>query len=175
MGSPPRGSAAQRSSGSSRPRYQSSRPPITPQGSVYHGPRGTRQRGNGLKGPSRKGPGYPVRARSINFQSNRNRIFGIDRQLLILGALAVVLLVLVVAGVSSCVRSCSSSGSGGDANPVDSRVAAGVSEELTGKFATGLNRDEKLAQIAATADKYSDQGLLELALDVPEAIDFVAS
>ena len=163
------------SSGSSRPRYQSSRPPITPQGSVYHGPRGTRQRGNGLKGPSRKGPGYPVRARSINFQSNRNRIFGIDRQLLILGALAVVLLVLVVAGVSSCVRSCSSSGSGGDANPVDSRVAAGVSEELTGKFATELNRDEKLAQIAATADKYSDQGLLELALDVPEAIDFVAS
>lgn len=159
--------------GGSYSHSQGTRRPITPQG-TYHGPRGTRQRGT-LKGPSRKGPGYPVRARSINFQGNRNRIFGIDRQLLILGALAVVLLVLLIVGVSSCVRGCTSDAQAGDVNPVDARVAAGVSEELTNQFAEELNRDEKLAAIAASADRYADQGLLELALTVPEAIDFVAS
>lgn len=85
-----------------------------------------------------------------------------------------VLLVLVIVGVSSCVRGCSSDPAQ-SANPVDSRVAAGVSEELTQQFATELNRDEKLASIAATADRYADTGLLELALSVPEAIDFVAA
>ena len=159
--------------GGSYSHAQGSRRPITPQG-TYHGPRGTRQRST-LKGPSRKGPGYPVRARSINFQGNRNRIFGIDRRLVILGALAVVLLVLLIVGISSCVRGCTSEQQTGDVNPVDARVAAGVSEELTNQFAEQLNQDEKLAAIAASADSYSDQGLLELALTVPEAIDFVAS
>ena len=160
--------------GSTRSHYQGTRRPITPQG-TYHGPRGTRQRG-GLKGPSRKGPGYPVRARSINFQNGRNRIFGIDRQLFILGALAIVLLVLLIVGISSCVRGCTSSDQqSADVNPVDARVAVGVSEELTNRFAEQLNQDEKLAAIAASADRYTDQSLLELALDVPEAIDFVAA
>lgn len=166
----PRGGSGR--SGGGRP--QGSRRPITPQG-TYHGPRGTRQRGGGLKGPSRKGPGYPVRARSINFQNGRNRIFGIDRRALILGALAVVLLVLLVVGISSCVRSCSGERSSGEANPVDARVAAGVSEELTTQLADRLDQDEKLAAIAASANRYEDPELIELALNVPEAIDFVAS
>lgn len=168
-----RGSSG-RSGGGSHQHPQGSRRPITPQG-TYHGPRGTRQRGGGLKGPSRKGPGYPVRARSINFQNNRNRVLGVDRRVLILGALAVVLLVLLVVGISSCVRGCSSEGSSGETNPVDARVAAGVSEDLTSQFAERLDQDEKLAAIAASADRYPDQELLELALNVPEAIDFVAA
>lgn len=149
-----------------------------PSQTPYHGPTGTRSRGGGMRGPGHRGRGgrggYPLRSRSINFQGGRNRVFGIDRQLLILGALAVVLLVLVIVGVSSCVRGCSSDPAQ-SANQVDSRVAAGVSEELTQQFATELNRDEKLAGIAATADRYADTGLLELALSVPEAIDFVAA
>lgn len=149
-----------------------------PSQTAYHGPTGTRSRGGGMRGPGHRGRGgrggYPLRSRSINFQGGRNRVLGIDRQLLILGALAVVLLVLVIVGVSSCVRGCSSDPAQ-SANPVDSRVAAGVSEELTQQFATELNRDEKLASIAATADRYADTGLLELALSVPEAIDFVAA
>lgn len=147
-----------------------------PSQTTYHGPTGTRSRGGGVRGHRGRGGrgGYPLRSRSINFQGGRNRIFGIDRQLLILGALAVVLLVLVIVGVSSCVRGCSSEPvqSG---NQIDSRVAAGVSEELTQQFATELNRNEKLAAIAASADRYADAGLLELALRVPEAIDFVAA
>ena len=122
-----------------------------PSQTAYHGPTGTRSRGGGMRGPGHRGRGgrggYPLRSRSINFQGGRNRVFGIDRQLLILGALAVVLLVLVIVGVSSCVRGCSSDPAQ-SANPVDSRVAAGVSEELTQQFATELNRDEKLAGIA---------------------------
>lgn len=167
-----RGSSSR--SGGSYSHSQGSHRPITPQG-TYHGPRGTRQRGGGLKGPSRKGPGYPVRARSINFQNGRNRVLGIDRRMLILGALAVVLLVLLIVGVSSCVRGCSSQDQTGEVNPVDARVAAGVSEELTTQFADELNRGEKLASIAASADRYEDPELLELALTVPESIDFVAA
>ena len=159
--------------GGTYPHAQGGRRPITPQG-TYHGPRGTRQRG-GLKGPSRKGPGYPVRARSINFQGGRNRVLGVDRRLLVLAALAVVLLVLLVVGVSSCVRGCSDNAQTGEVNPVDARVAAGVSEDLTKQFAQELDAGEKLAGIAASADRYDDPELLRLALTTPEAIDFVAA
>lgn len=142
---------------------------------TYHGPRGTAQRGNGLKGPGRGGPGYPVRARSINFQSGRARRLAGNQRLLILAALAVVLVILLVVGISSCVRGCSSEQQSGDVNPVDARVATGVDEDLTNEFAAELNRGEKLAWIAANANQYSDQGLLELALSQPDAIDFVAA
>ena len=158
---------SRRSSRGSRPR--------TTLGGSYHGPRGTSSRGGGLKPPSRSGAGYPLRERSINFQSGRARRTLGNRRLLILGALAVVLVILLVVGVSSCMRACSADQQSADANPVDARVAAGVDEELTGEFSAALNRGEKLASIAANADKYADQGLLELALNQPEAIDFVAA
>lgn len=159
-------------SGSSRRRQ---RPQIPSQG-TYHGPRGTRQRGSGLKGPARGATGgYPVKARSINFQSGRARRLNDSRRLLILAALALVLLILIIVGISSCVSSCSSEQQAASTNPVDARVAEGVPEDLTNKFAAELNRGEKLAQIAANAGEYTDQGLLELALDEPDAIDFVAA
>lgn len=163
-------------SGSTSRQYTGGARARVPTSGVYHGPTGTRTRprSSGLRGGGRGGRGgYPVRSRSINFQGNRNRILGVDRRLVILGALAVVLLVLVVVGVSSCVRGCSSGS--GDASQADSRVAAGLSDELTTAFTTQLDRNEKLADIAANAQQYGDQGLLELALDVPEAIDFVAA
>lgn len=158
-------------SGSSR---QGSRPPASSQG-TYHGPRGTRQRpGSGrLSGP--RGGGYPLRSRSINFQSGRARRLAGNRRLLILAALALVLVILLVVGISSCVRGCSADQPSGETNAVDARVAAGVSEDLTRQFSTELNRGEKLAAIAANANAYSDQALLELALSEPAAIDFVAA
>ena len=168
----PRGGS---SIGDSSRRYSGGARARVPSQSVYHGPTGTRTRSGRPRGGKGRG-GYPLKARSINFQGGRNRIFGLDRGTVILGALAVVLLVLVIVGVSSCVRGCTSGQQAeSEVNPVDSRVAAGVSEELTQRFATELNRNEKLSQIASTANEYSDTGLLELALDVPEAIDFVAA
>lgn len=164
-------SSSHRVGGGSRPRIPNQGP--------YHGPSGTRPRGGGLndgrRGRGHKG-GYPLRARNINFQPGRGRMRVSDRRLLILGALAIVLVVLVVVGISSCVRSCSSEPQqSADANSVDARVAAGVSEELTTQFTTQLDLNERLAQIAARANEYEDQGLLELALSQRDAIDFVAA
>ena len=144
---------------------------MSPQG-AYHGPRGTRSRPQGPRRPS--GPGYPLRARNINFQSGRARRLSANRRLLILAALALLIIILLVVGISSCVSSCSS-GQSGEANPVDARVAAGVPEDLTRSFATELNQGEKLAAIAANASAYENQGLLQLALSEPSAIDFVAA
>ena len=157
--------------------YASGNRPITMGGS-YHGPRGTRTRPNpGLRaGRGGRGQGgYPLKSRNINFQGGRGRIMGLDRRLLILGALAVVLVILVVVGVSSCVRGCSSEQPASEANPVDARVAAGVSEDVTKKLAAQLNQNEAFTKIAANASAYADQGLLDLALNTPEAIDFVAA
>lgn len=159
-------------SGSSRPHGQGARGRVPSQG-AYHGPRGTRQRPAGPRGSS--GPGYPLRARSINFQSGRARRMSANRRLLILGALALVILVLIVVGISSCVRGCSAEQQSAETNPVDERVAAGVDEDLTNQFAAELDQGEKLAQIAANADAYENQDLLALALSQPDAIDFVAA
>ena len=169
-GRPRQGSGPRMSS--SRPYVEGSSMRISPQG-TYHGPRGTRQRPSSPRRSS--GPGYPLRARNINFQSGRARRLDANRRLLILGALALVLLVLLIVGISSCVRGCSANQAASQTNPVDARVAADVPEELAGEFATKLDQGEKLAQIAANADAYENQGLLELALDQPAAIDFVAA
>lgn len=169
-------SGSSRTAGSSSRQYAGGTRARVPSSGVYHGPTGTRTRPkSNLRGGGGRG-GYPLRSRSINFQGNRNRILGLDRRLVILGALAIVLLVLVVVGVSTCVRSCSGGdGSGVQTGQGDVRVAAGLPEELTTAFTDELNRSDKLASIAANADKYGDQGLLELALEVPEAINFVAA
>lgn len=149
-------------------------------GGSYHGPQGIQQRSGrrGGVGNLRRGNGnggYPLRARSINFQGGRGRNRA-NARLLILGALAIVLVVLLVVGVSSCVRGCSASKSEQEAlNQVDSRVAAGVSDELSNRFKIALDRNDQLAQIAAKADSYDDTALLELALDQPEAVSFVCN
>ncbi|MGI6754956.1 MAG: hypothetical protein ACOX4F_02925 [Atopobiaceae bacterium] len=57
----------------------------------------------------------------------------------------------------------------------DSRVATGISNTLISEFTEQLDQGEKLQQIAAHADQYSDERLLELALREPAAIDFVAA
>ena len=154
-----------------RPRGGSTRPRVSPQVGSYHGPRGTRSRPTVSRRSS--GPGYPLRTRNINFQSGRARRVNANRRLLILGALVLVVVILLVVLISSCVRSCSADQQTTETNPVDARVAVGVSEDLTREFTPVLDRDEKLSQIAAHADQY-DQGLIELALAQPDAIDFVA-
>lgn len=165
--------------GSSRQYADGTRPRITGQGS-YHGPQGTQAHRASVGGRSarrnRGRGGYPLKSRSINFRGGQGRGRGPDRRLIILAVLALVLVVLLVVGVSSCVRGCSSSSeSSTDTNPIDSRVSVGVSEDLTKQFSARLDQNEKLAHIAASASGYEDQGLPELALSCPEAIDFVAA
>lgn len=142
----------------------------------YHGPIGTQQRSGSRGGRLRSGggSGYPLRTRNINFQGGRRRRFS-DRRMIVAILLAVVLLVLLVVGISSCVRGCSSNTAQEteSQNQLDSRVAAGVSDDLTKRFSAALDQNDKLAQIAAKADQYGDTALLELALDEPGAIDLV--
>lgn len=180
-----------RSGGSSRPSRGgagSSRPMerVTLGGS-YHGPRGTQSRGGARGGLKRGGGiklsggkgngGYPLRSRSINFQGGRGRRMS-DRRTFILAALGVVVAILLVVGISSCVRGCTDAreeAQQAQAEPENSRVASGLSDELTKQLESALDRNDKLAEIAASADKYGDKALVELALAHPEAVDFVAS
>ena len=165
---------------------ESRRQRINAGGGNYHGPQGLqsrsggrgRGRGGSVRNIGRGGQGYPLRSRNINFGGGR-RMGGFDRRLLILGAAALLVVILLVVGVSSCVRGCSSNtASSSDqqsVNETDSRVAAGVSEELTTKLASELDRGEKMQQIAANADKYTDDALIDLAIAEPAAVDFVAA
>ena len=75
----------------------------------------------------------------------------------------------------SVLHGCSTKQDSVAVNEIDSRVAAGVSEDLTQEFADALNRNDKLSWIAANADQYSDTSMLELALNEPASIDFVAA
>ncbi len=157
-------------------------------GGSYHGPRGTQSR-SGSRGGLRRGSGgirltggkgnggYPLRSRSINFQGGRGRRMS-DRRTLILAALGVVIAILLVVGVSSCVRSCTDrreEAQQAQTEAENARVASGLPDDLTKQLESALDRNDKLAQIAASGDKYGDTALIELALAHPEAVDFVAS
>lgn len=108
---------------------------------------------------------------------------GGQRRELILAVVAIVALVVLILGISSCARGCSkgsdvtsdSVAASGTGNEADSRVSTGASSELTQKFTTALDSNEKLAKIARSAGDYSDKRLPELALLEPDAISFVAS
>lgn len=131
--------------------------------------------------------GYSLKSHRIGFERGSGGLLGrhglSNRSLLLLLA-GIVLLLVLIAGVSSCVRSCSSparsdqgaqSSQSDGGNSLDSRVAAGVSDGLTTKFSTALDHGEKVAQIAANANRYADERLCELALLEPDAIDFVTA
>lgn len=122
--------------------------------------------------------GYTVRNNKIGFNGRRNS----NRNLILLLGAIVVLIILILV-ISSCVRGCSSAPSddvtaeqqGQSVNELDSRVAAGVSDELTKEFSTRLDQDETLAQIASNAASYGDERVPELAILEPDAVSFVAS
>lgn len=99
-----------------------------------------------------------------------------QRRMLIVGVLGILLVLFLVFVISSCVHACSKKAAPEvEKNPVDSRVAAGVSEDLTKEFSTALNQGENLKWIAEHAADYKDPKIPELALKHPEAIDFVAN
>lgn len=108
--------------------------------------------------------------------------FGISNRELAFMVGGVVILILLIFGISSCVRGCSSKSASGSSqattskkavNSVDKRVAAGTSEALTKKLKTSLDQADGLDWIAAHANKYSDSRLVELAMREPTAISFV--
>ena len=109
----------------------------------YHGPTGVSRRNSPGRLRSGKGNGgYPLRSRNINFTGRRGLGHGgIDRRIFLVGAAALVLVIVLVLVLSSCVRGCSPDGGQQQVksqNQVDSRVAAGVSDDLSKEFKLSL-------------------------------------
>lgn len=104
----------------------------------------------------------------------------LNPRILMLAVIVLIVLIVIGVGISSCVnrdnaKTEASTEEVKPKNEQDARVAAGVSAAMTSRFTEALDQSEELAQIAQNADKYEDERLLSLALNEPDAIDFVAS
>lgn len=126
----------------------------------------------------------PLQGRDTGYRvgsSRRQRTSrSVNPRLIIVGIIGILLIIGIIFGITSCVKGCSK-GSKKQAeteevqvNPTDKRVAYGVSAEETAKIADVLDRNETFAKIAKSADKISDSRIIDLAINEPEAIDFVA-
>lgn len=103
----------------------------------------------------------------------------LDARLLVLLVIVIVVIVVLVTGIVSCVRGSSTTTTDTQQQTEQEeekpRVASGISSELSQEFTEALDRNDQLAQIAQNADQYDDDRLLELALNEPDAISFVAN
>jgi hypothetical protein len=161
-----------------------------PRGGTRGGQRdagGARRRRSNLTGPD---TGYTLHSHRVSFSrrgSFAERLATTDGRIFVVLAAIVVVVVVFAMGISSCVRSSTpakpteSTDASADTTSTaamsdqDGRVAAGVSNSIISQFSTELDRDEQLAQIAKRANEYTDERLLQLALDEPEAVGFVAN
>ena len=130
---------------------------------------------------TRPDTGYTLHSRRVRRDNGQGILAMLMKpRVLVLVALILIVVIALVVGISSCVRGNgnSSKETTEEARPVneqDKRVAAGVSAAMTSRFTEALDQGEQLAKIAANADKYEDERLLNLALTEPDAIAFVAN
>lgn len=121
--------------------------------------------------------GYSLRQHNIRFNGRRGGLVGKmldDPRLFVLFLLALLLVLAALFGVSSCVRKRAEANKAPTVSESDSRVAAGLTSELTDRITAQLDSNEQFANIAINADKLDDERLVELALDEPTAIAYVA-
>lgn len=130
---------------------------------------------------TRPDTGYTLHSRRVRREGGSGGITDLlNPRILMLGAIVLVVVIVIGIGISSCVsrNNAKPEPSTEEAKPKneqDARVAAGVSAAMTSRFTEALDQSQKLAQIAENADKYDDERMLSLALDEPDAVDFVAS
>lgn len=117
------------------------------------------------------------RVGSSHRQSSMRRI---NPRLIIVGIIAILLVIAMIFGISSCVKGCSASKQKKEeakteqkVNPDDKRVGYGTSADVTAKLSPVLDSNETFAKIAKNANKIKDERLIDLAIAEPEAIDFV--
>lgn len=120
---------------------------------------------------------FNLRQHNIRFNNHRGGLItnatNSPRAIIALIA-AFILLVICVFAITQGVRSCVTNRKEKPAaNQIDTRVAGGVSEELTNRFTEVLDQNEALAELAANADKIRDDHLIDLALTEPTAVSFV--
>lgn len=165
-----RGNRSSRSSRSSRQR-QTSRNKRAPKSSTPQSRRGTLQRPD---------TGYSLRSRRVRRDYSDNPFSVLMRpRVLLFVIIVIVVIVVMVVGVTSCIRRSNESTHQTieDTKPMneqDQRVALGVSASMTSRFTEALDEGEALAKIAANADQYDDDRMLELALAEPSSRAFVA-
>lgn len=177
---PQRGTSVSRGSHGSRSHGSGNSAPR--RGHSSHGERG---RGAGLRprrqsslsygsqGRSRQRD-YELRSRSIGFGSaGRWRVMGLDARMVLALVLGVVAIVLFIFAISSCVAN-SAAQRQQEAEAEKPRVASGISDTLSQELTARLDQNDQIAQIAANADRYGDERLVELALDEPDAASLVA-
>lgn len=131
-----------------------------------------------LTGPD---TGYTLHSHRVNYSRRRgaDRYGFVNGRFILLLVIVVVVVVVIIAGISSCVAGSSSSRQQEQQTDEQTeskpRVASGISSDLTTQFNAVLDRDDQMAQIAQNADQYDDERLLQLALNEPEAVSFVAN
>lgn len=100
-----------------------------------------------------------------------------DPRLLIALVVGCVLIIALLVGLFSLIRGCVNTRAQkkkeADAN-TDTRVSLSISSSMAEQYTAALDRNDLLAQIAQNADAVGDERLLQLALDEPTAIEFVA-
>lgn len=123
--------------------------------------------------------GYDLKPHSIRFNDRRGGLLNEasrNPRLLLTLVLAVVILVVCIFGVTKCVQGVIKGRQAETpANEQDARVAGGISEAMTTQFTAALDRATMMQEIAAHADRVSDERLLTLALTEPTAVEFVAA
>lgn len=130
---------------------------------------------------TRPDTGYSLHSRRVRRDPNSNPLSMLLRpRVLLLVLILVVVAIVLVVNISSCIRRNNESASQAveeakPKNEQDERVAVGVSAAMTSKFTEALDRNDAFAQIAQNADQYTDERLLNLALEEPDAIAFVAA
>lgn len=157
--------SASRRSSSRRSQPTSSRQPSRRIPSSAGAPANHHRLRSGSKGPNLG------RRRTITIGSQR---YDAGRLGILAGAIVVLVLLVVLLG--SCMRSCSSKGEVKATSATTDSVttSANISTAMAERLKVRLEQEKQLQKIAKNVSKYSDESLIELALDEPEAIDFVA-
>lgn len=145
-------------------------------------PQRRRTRGSQQRRPN--GERKPLQGRDTGYRvgsSRRQRTSrSVNPRVIVVGIIGILLIIGIVFGITSCVRGCSkrdkkqSQTEEVKVNAIDKRVAYGVSADETAKIGAVLDRNETFSQIAKNADKITDSRIIDLAINEPEAIDFVA-
>lgn len=134
---------------------------------------------NGRNRRSRSGGNYSLGGRGSGLGRRRGGLINQameDPRLLILLIVGAILCIALLVGLFSLVRGCVSKRTQKQtADPdQDTRVALTVSPEMANKYTEALDRYDLLSQIAQNAEAVGDERLLQLALDEPTAVEFVA-
>ena len=125
--------------------------------------------------PRNDGSGeYSLRGQRVNL-NRRSILSGYNPRALAVLAAGIIILILLIVGITSCVRGCTAPKKETvEATQNENGIATGISAELSKSLETQLATGDNWKTIAKNADKYSNERTIELALEDPAAVDFVA-